>query len=184
MASTYQLLLNGSAADDTFLSEMVSLVVEENADLPGAIQIILPVDRSVPGDLTYAGDENLQPFASVSVVATPDGGADSCLFDGYVLSQKLHLENAITNSTLQVWGTGRLLSDEPGRKNAGVGGHHRRRLGGGDLPRIRYLPSSRTTAPRIGRAQRTGPDADAARHRHPIPAVIGTADRQTLPRDL
>ena len=35
-----------------------------------------------------------------------DGGAsgNQCIFDGYVLSQKLHLETGTTNSTLEVWG--------------------------------------------------------------------------------
>ena len=34
----------------------------------------------------------------------PTGQSPQCIFDGYVLSHKLHLETGITASTLQVWG--------------------------------------------------------------------------------
>src|SRR5678815_2557544 len=104
MASTFRLLLDGAPADDTLLTEMTSLEVEESADLPGAIQINLPVDRSDPGDLTNVSDSRFRPLANLAVVATPEGKDDECLFDGFVLSHKLHLETGITNSTLQVWG--------------------------------------------------------------------------------
>jgi hypothetical protein len=104
MANTFRLLMNGTAADDTFYTELSSLEVEENADLPGAIQLTLPVDRSDAGDLTYVTDGRLKPFANLAVVATPEGGADQCIFDGFVLAHKLHLQRGNTGSTLQVWG--------------------------------------------------------------------------------
>ena len=104
MASTYQLLLNGTPADDTFQAALKTLEVEENADLPGAIQLALSVDRSDQGDLTFVNDRGLQPFANLAVVVSPEGGPDACLFDGYVLSHKLHLETGVTNSRLEVWG--------------------------------------------------------------------------------
>jgi len=104
MASTFQLLLNGTAADDELYSALSMLEVEENADLPGAIQLQLAVSRSEEEDLTWVNDDRLQPFANLAVVATPEGESDQCIFDGYVLSHKLHLETGVTNSTLQVWG--------------------------------------------------------------------------------
>lgn len=104
MASTYRLLMNGTAADDALDTEMTSLEVEENADLPGAIQVNVPVSRSDAGDLTYVADDRFQPFANLAVVATPEGKGTECIFDGYVLSHKLHLETGTTASTLQVWG--------------------------------------------------------------------------------
>src|SRR4029077_7543309 len=46
--------------------------------------------------------------AGGAVAAAVGGGsapaASQCIFDGYVLSQKVHLETGITNSTLTVWG--------------------------------------------------------------------------------
>lgn len=104
MASTFQLLLNGTAADDNLLNALSSLEVEENADLPGAIQLNLNISRSEKDDLTFVNDAGLQPFANIAVVATPEDKPDECIFDGYVLSHKLHLETGITNSSLQVWG--------------------------------------------------------------------------------
>ena len=104
MASTFQLLLNGTAVDDHIYTALSMLEVEENADLPGAIQLHLAVSRSESKDLTWVNDDRLQPFANIAVVATPKGESDQCIFDGYVLSHKLHLETGVTNSTLQVWG--------------------------------------------------------------------------------
>jgi phage protein D len=104
MASTFQLLLDGSAIDDDFYKSMGSLEVEENIDLPGAFQFSLPVSRTSDGDLTYVSDGRVKPFVNVAVVATPDGGAAQCIFDGFVLSHKLHIQTGVVNSTLEVWG--------------------------------------------------------------------------------
>jgi phage protein D len=104
MSATFQFLLNGDPADDALLAQMGTLEIEENADLPGAIQLTLPVDSDGNGDLTYANDPRFQPFSNLAVVVTPAGGSDECIFDGYVLSNKLHLQKGTTGSTLQVWG--------------------------------------------------------------------------------
>jgi hypothetical protein len=129
MPSTYQLLLNGQAADTGLSTAIVSLEVEESLDLPGAVLLTLPVNRSEAGDLTYVSDSRFQPMVNLAVVVTPApgsaagspapslggaaaalgvGGSGSpgaqCIFDGYILSHKLHLETGTTNSTLSVWG--------------------------------------------------------------------------------
>ena len=104
MTSTFQLLLNGTAADDNLFNALNSLEVEENIDLPGAIQLSLPVSYSGNGDLTFVNDARFQPLANLAVVATPDNKSAECIFDGYVLAHKLHVETGTTNSTLQIWG--------------------------------------------------------------------------------
>lgn len=104
MASTFQLLLNGTAADENLQNALSSLEVEENAYLPGALQLNLAISRSEKDDLTFVNDAGLQPLANIAVVATPEDKPNECIFDGYVLSHKLHLETGITNSSLQVWG--------------------------------------------------------------------------------
>jgi len=104
MPSTYSLLLNGAPADDKLLTQLSELEVEENADMPGAIQLRLPVDATDDGDLSFVSDTRFAPFVNIAVVATPGGGDPQCIFDGYVLSHKLHLETGTTNSTLEVWG--------------------------------------------------------------------------------
>jgi hypothetical protein len=128
MASSYQLLLGGQQADSTLYTLIASVEVEESMDMPAAIEITLPVSRSATGDLTYISDPRFAPLAPVAVVAAAGGsGAQGvatgaigavasavgggaapsltqCIFDGYVLSQKIHLEIGITNSTLTVWG--------------------------------------------------------------------------------
>lgn len=104
MPSTFSLLLNGTPADDKLVTALSMLEVEENADLPGAIQLRLPVDTTDDGDLTYVSDGRFAPFANIAVVVTADGGSPQCIFDGYVLSHKLHVETGTTASTLEVWG--------------------------------------------------------------------------------
>ena len=104
MASTFQLVLDGTPADDALYTAISSLEVEENADMPGAIQFTLPVSRTDDGDLAYVGDDRFKPFANLAVVATAEDKPDECIFDGYVLSHKLHLETGTVSSTLQVFG--------------------------------------------------------------------------------
>jgi len=104
VASAFQLLLNGTPADDLVVTALTSLEVEENVDMPGAIQLKLPVGAADGGDLTWVSDARLAPFANLAVVVTPDGGSPECIFDGYVLTHQLHLETGTTSSTLEVWG--------------------------------------------------------------------------------
>ena len=104
MASTYRILLNGSVASDDFYSRISALEVEENADMPGAVQMTMAIARSEDGDLTSVNDAGLQPFANVAVVSAAEGKTDECIFDGYILSQKIHLESGITASTVEAWG--------------------------------------------------------------------------------
>lgn len=104
MGNTFRILLNGTDVDNTFYTSVSLIEVEENADLPAAIQLSLPVDRSDGGDLTYVSDDRLRPFASVAVVATSGSGGDQCVFDGLVLTHKLHLQRGTTASTLKIWG--------------------------------------------------------------------------------
>jgi hypothetical protein len=104
MPSTFSLLLSGRPADDKLLTALSALEIEENVDLPGAIQLQMPLDTTADGDLSYVSDARFAPFANIAVIATPDGGSPQCIFDGYVLSHNLHVETGITGSTLQVWG--------------------------------------------------------------------------------
>jgi hypothetical protein len=96
--------MQGQPADEDFYDRLVSLEVEENADMPGAIQIRLPVARTSDGDLSSVNDPGLQPLTKVAVTVTPEGGDSSVIFDGYVLGHKLHIESGVRQSTLEVYG--------------------------------------------------------------------------------
>jgi phage protein D len=102
--STYSLLIDGTAADDDLINAIAALEIEEHAELPGALQLKVPVSTTDAGDLTYVADDRFRPFANIAVVATPEGGSPQCIFDGYVLSHKVHLETGTTSSSLEVWG--------------------------------------------------------------------------------
>lgn len=102
MGSSYQLLLAGAPVDTGLYTDIGTLEVEENAELPGALQFDLPVD-SANNDLTRVGDNLVQPYANLAVVISVDGQSPECIFDGLVLSNKLHLEKGVTNSKLVIW---------------------------------------------------------------------------------
>ena len=104
MASTFRILFDGAPADDEIYTALASLEVEENVDMPGAIQLSLPVNRTDDGELSYVTDDRLKPFANLAVVATPEDKPDECIFDGYILSHKLHLETGTVSSSLKVFG--------------------------------------------------------------------------------
>jgi len=128
MASNYQLLLGGQQAEATLYTLIVSIDVDESMDMPAAIQITLPISRDNSGELTYVADPRFGPLAPVAIVCTAGGsgaqgvatgpagavaaavGSGSappgtqCIFDGYLLSQKIHLETGTTNATLTSWG--------------------------------------------------------------------------------
>lgn len=103
MGASYQLLLDGAEVDADLHAGIGTLEVEENADLPGAIQLTLPID-SAGDDLTHLADPAVQPHARLAVVVNIDGKAPECIFDGFVLSHKIHLEKGTTDSSLEVWG--------------------------------------------------------------------------------
>lgn len=101
--STYQVIFDGTPADQDFYDQLSQLEVEENADLPGAISLTLPV-AVADGELTWVADKRVKPYANLSVVATPPDGADQCIFDGYVLTHKVHLPTGTSGATVDVWG--------------------------------------------------------------------------------
>jgi hypothetical protein len=104
MPNAFRLLFDGQPAEDDLYTQLSSLEVEESVDMPGAFELELPVSRTTSGDLSFVSDSRFQPYANVGVVAVAEGEAPECIFDGYVLSHKLHLETGTTNSKLRVWG--------------------------------------------------------------------------------
>lgn len=103
MAVSFQLQVNGKQASTALQTALQSVEVEENADGPDAMTLTLPVNRTPSGDITYVDDGTFEPFTTVSVVLTA-GTSTQCVFDGYALSWRLHLDRASTDSTIRVWG--------------------------------------------------------------------------------
>jgi hypothetical protein len=101
--STYQILFGGTPAEQDFYDVVSRLEIEENADLPGAISLQLPVTAK-DGELSWVGDSRIAPYANLAVVATPDGGDQQCIFDGYVLTHKVHMPSGPAGATVDVWG--------------------------------------------------------------------------------
>jgi hypothetical protein len=103
VSTQIQLALDGTAAPSDLYDAIQLLQVEENADRPDSLLIRLPVNRTSSGDLRYVGDGTLEPNTNVTLVVTPTSASSECLFDGYVLSWRLHLDRTSGASTIDVW---------------------------------------------------------------------------------
>lgn len=122
MPTTYQLRLGGVAVEMALYDKLTSLEVEESLDVPAAMQLSLPVDRTQDGDLSFVGDPKFGPFTPVAVVAEADAGKQ-CLFDGAILAHSVKLNAGVAGSSVQVWGqdsTWLLNLDEKVREWVGV----------------------------------------------------------------
>ena len=103
MPSTYQILLNGAPADSGFYDRISTLEIEENADMPGSLQLRIPISRNEDGEISGVNEAGLQPFDNIAVVVTPEEGTPGCIFDGFVLSHKIHMESAVRSSWLELY---------------------------------------------------------------------------------
>jgi hypothetical protein len=103
MSGKFDIYVGGSPAAD-LSATLAQVEIEENIDLPGAFELTLPVKLGTDSDLDTVDDPRLAPFSNIAVVAQASDGKSECLIDGYVLSQKLHLDTGVVSSSLKVWG--------------------------------------------------------------------------------
>jgi hypothetical protein len=104
MTTSFELSIGGGRDSSTALTEALqSIEVEENVDGPSAMTITVPVNRTSSGDLTYVDDGSFEPYTPVSVVLQAGLFSTQCVFDGYVLSWRLHLDRATAKSSIKVW---------------------------------------------------------------------------------
>ena len=66
MGTLFDIIISGTAASD-FDADIVELEVEENADLPGAFSITLPVTAKSSGDYDTVSDPRLAPLSNIAV---------------------------------------------------------------------------------------------------------------------
>ncbi|HEV8460327.1 MAG TPA: contractile injection system protein, VgrG/Pvc8 family [Gaiellaceae bacterium] len=95
--------VGGTIPCDDLHSALQLIEIEENADRPDTALLRLPVSRTSGGDLRYVGDGSFDPGSNVTFSLTPSGGETQCIFDGYVLSWRLHLDRSGSASTIDVW---------------------------------------------------------------------------------
>jgi len=103
MPTSFSILVGGTAQTD-LATAIAELEVEENADMPGAFSITLPVNRTTAGDYDLVNDTRLGPLSNIAVTVTASDGNTQCLIDGYVLAQTAHLDTGTVASTVKVWG--------------------------------------------------------------------------------
>ena len=99
-----QLQVGGTAVPQAFYDAIQQLEVEESSDRPGALLLRLPANRTSAGDLQFVGDGIFEPLTNVCVTVTPARSKKTqCIFDGYALSWRLHMDRASTSSTIDIW---------------------------------------------------------------------------------
>jgi hypothetical protein len=99
-----QLKVGNDTVPQAFYDAIQQLEVEECSDRPGALLLRLPVNRTSKGDLQFVGDGTFEPLTNVCVTVTPARSKKTqCIFDGYVLSWRLHMDRASTSSTIDIW---------------------------------------------------------------------------------
>jgi hypothetical protein len=99
-----QLRVGGTAVPVAFYDAIQQLEVEESSDRPGALLLRLPVNRTSAGDLQFVGDGTFEPMTNVCVTVTPARSKKTqCIFDGYVLSWRLHMDRTSSSSTIDIW---------------------------------------------------------------------------------
>jgi hypothetical protein len=98
-----KLQVGGTAVPDAFYDAIQQLEVEESSDRPGTLLLRLPVNRTSAGDLQFVGDGTFEPMTNVCVTVTPSGGSPQCIFDGYALSWRLHMDRSGISSTIDIW---------------------------------------------------------------------------------
>ena len=105
MSVTIQLAVNQTPVPRAFYDAITQMEVEESSDHPGTLLLRLPVNRTSSGDLQFVGDGTFEPGTNVTLTLTPRalGSRTQCVFDGYVLSWRLHLARASTSSTIDIW---------------------------------------------------------------------------------
>jgi hypothetical protein len=105
MSVTIQLSVAGTPVPEEFYDAISQLEIEESSDTPGALLLRLPVNRTTAGDLQFVGDGTFEPMTNITLTATSSaqGAQTQCIFDGYVLSWRLHLDRTTTSSTIDIW---------------------------------------------------------------------------------
>ena len=103
MSTLFDVLIGGAPASDID-AKLAELEVEENADLPGAFRLTLPVAVTSSGDYDTVSDPRFGPLSNIAVTAQAKDGQTHCLVDGYVLAQEAHLDTGTAQSTLKVSG--------------------------------------------------------------------------------
>jgi hypothetical protein len=99
-----QLQVGGTPVPYAFYDAIQQLEVEESSDRPGTLLLRLPVNRTSAGDLQFVGDGTFEPMTNVCLTVTPArSSVTQCIFDGYALSWRLHMDRASTSSAIDIW---------------------------------------------------------------------------------
>jgi hypothetical protein len=105
MTVIIRLSVGGIPVPDAFYDAIRHMEIEESSDQPGTLLLQLPVNRTSAGDLQFVGDGTFEPMTNLTLTITPGalGSRAHCIFDGYVLSWRLHLDRASTSSAIDIW---------------------------------------------------------------------------------
>jgi phage protein D len=119
----YQIAFDGTAADNDFYGDVVSLTVEESNTAPGTFHLQLTSRMQEDGSWGYLDDDRLALYNKVTIKVgftsagglaaalgslLGGGGGDdglSTVFDGYITAVDLSLGSAVASTFVEVSGT-------------------------------------------------------------------------------
>lgn len=122
MPKAIQVALNGTAVDNDFYGDIVSLIVEENTNTAGVFHLQLLARLKDDGSWTYLDDDQLAPLNTVSIKLGFTGGGGlmaalgsllgggsggsglSAVFDGYITGVHVDLGSEPGNTFVEVSG--------------------------------------------------------------------------------
>ncbi len=122
MAKAIQVALNGTAVDNDFYGDIVSLIVEENTNTASVFHLQLTSRLKDDGLWTYVDDDRLAPLNTVSIKIGFTGGGGlmaalgsvlgggsggdglSAVFDGYITAVHVDLGSEPGNTYVEVSG--------------------------------------------------------------------------------
>ena len=116
---SYQILFSGTAADNAFYGDVMSLAVEESVAGPGTFHLQLIARMQDDGSWSYLDDDRFALYNKITIkigftgsggladaIGSLLGGGDglSTVFDGYVTAVGLNLGSTLTTTFVEVSG--------------------------------------------------------------------------------
>ena len=136
---TIQLTVGGTPVPDAFYDAIKQMEVEESSDQPGALLLRLPVNRTSARGSPVRRRRDLRADDERRAHGHPGarGSRTQCIFDGYVLSWRLHLDRASISSTIDIWAQDAVVAHEHRRPRRRMVRPDRRGGGQRDLQPLR-----------------------------------------------
>jgi phage protein D len=102
--TSYTLSLNNSPAAQELLDAVNLIEVEDDAALPSAFRLRVPIGLTDEGDWTWVAEDTFKPLTPVSIGVQFGAEVSERLINGYITSHQVHFDKEVGASFLEVIG--------------------------------------------------------------------------------